>query len=619
MPIRQLPPEIANQIAAGEVVERPASVVKELVENALDAGARRIAIAIEQGGKGLIRIDDDGSGMSPADARLALERHATSKIETAHDLAAIRTLGFRGEALPAIASVSHFVLRTRERGSSRDLSGDPSATASRTDPTSGTEIRVDGGVGHAPREVAIPEGTTVEVADLFYNLPARRKFLKADAAEAAQITRLVTQLALGYPEIGFTLVSNGRRMLECPPAASLQDRIYQVLGDRPDLVEVFRESAGIRVAGYVAALAEQGPVRGPQHVFINRRIVRDRSLQHAIVDAYSSATIRERSPEVHLFLDLAPERVDVNVHPTKAEVRFLEPGLIHEVLRRALIDTLGRPAIPALQLAGGPARDAGGASFTESPRPLPGVFGEPAAPVNRVADEAFAWMGPAAPAATEPAGALHLAAGERQAAALVDRRGAVDPVRPMVPLGQLRDTFIIAIDSEGLLVVDQHVAHERILYEQVLERLASRDLESQRLLVPLVLELSAAQLEVLGARAADLTRLGFEVEPFGDRTLHVSAVPAIVPVEAAATTIRALADDLDGRDRGAPIDTAIRQLAATIACHAAVKAHDPLTREKMQYLLDELRRTAYSTICPHGRPVLLRLTRREIERAFDRA
>jgi len=608
MPIRQLPPEIANQIAAGEVVERPASVVKELVENALDAGARRIAIGIELGGKGLIRIEDDGSGMSPADARLALERHATSKIETAHDLAAIRTLGFRGEALPAIASVSHFVLRTRERGSAAHRSG--------------TEIRVDGGVAQAPREVAMPEGTTVEVGDLFYNLPARRKFLKADAAESAQITRLVTQLALGYPDIGITLTSNGRRMLECPPAASLKDRLYQVLGDRPDLVEVFRESAGIRIGGFVAALAEQGPVRGPQHVFVNRRIVRDRSLQHAIVDAYSSATIRERSPEVHLFLDLAPDRVDVNVHPTKAEVRFLEPGLVHEVLRRALIDTLGRPAIPALQLAAHAGGAAGLAPVETVARALPGVFGEPAAATDeraaasRVAEEAFAWMGPLASAAPE---AVRLAAGEQAAAALVDRRGAVDPVRPMVPLGQLRDTFIIAIDSEGVLIVDQHVAHERILYEQVLERLASRELESQRMLVPLVLELSASQVEVLGARSADLARLGFEVEPFGERSLHVSAVPAIVPIEAAASTIRAMADDLDGRDRGAPIETALRQLAATIACHAAVKAHDPLSRETMQYLLDELRRTAYSTICPHGRPVLLRLTRREIERAFDRA
>jgi DNA mismatch repair protein MutL len=633
--IRQLPPDVANQIAAGEVIERPASVVKELVENALDAGARHVTISIELGGKALVRVEDDGVGMSPADAALALQRHATSKIASAHDLAAIRTLGFRGEALPSIASVSHFVLRTRERGS-----------------LSGTEIRVDGGAATPAREVAAPEGTCIDVGDLFYNLPARRKFLKADAAESAQITRLVTQIALGYVDVGVTLVSNDRRVLQCPPAATLRDRIYQVLGERPDLIELFRESAGIRITGFVAALAEQGPVRGPQHVFVNRRIVRDRSLQHAITDAYSTATIRERSPEVHLFLELAPDRVDVNVHPTKAEVRFLEPGLVHEVLRRALIDALGKPAVPNLRFGSagagigmgggglGAFREAGTAGG--SAPSLPGVFGEPLGGGALLARDGLAVAMTAAEPGTDPwtqaalgggpgtgtgtavdgvgdAGPMRLAAGEQPAASAVDRRGVVDPVRPMVPLGQLRDTFIIAIDSEGLLIVDQHVAHERILYEQVLERLTSRSLERQRLLTPLVLELSPAQVEALGARGDDLARLGFEVEPFGDRTVHVAAVPAIVKVEAAAAAIRALAEDLDGRDRGAPVDVAVKHLAATIACHAAVKAHDPLTIEKMQYLLDELRRTAYSTICPHGRPVLLRLTRREIERAFDRA
>ncbi len=614
--VRLLPPEVANQIAAGEVIERPASVVKELVENALDAGARHVAITIELGGKGLVRVEDDGAGMSAADAELALQRHATSKIATAHDLAAIRTLGFRGEALPSIASVSRFLLRTRTRGS-----------------LSGIEIRVDAGAASPAREVAAPEGTTIEVGDLFYNLPARRKFLKADAAESAQITRLVTQIALGYFDVGISLVSAGRRVLQCPPAASLRDRIYQVLGERPDLIALFRESAGIRIAGFVAALAEQGPVRGPQHVFVNRRIVRDRSLQHAITDAYSTATIRERSPEVHLFLELPPDRVDVNVHPTKAEVRFLEPGLVHEVLRRALIDALGKPAVPSLRFAAGgvaigaPPANASGAGAAS----LPGVFGEARdAGGALVARDGLAVAMTVAQPAGDPwsgaplgAGAAaigsRLTAGEQPAASLVDSRGAVDPVRPMVPLGQLRDTFIIAIDSEGLLIVDQHVAHERILYEQVLERLTRSALESQRLLAPLVLDLSPAQVEALGARGEDLARLGFEVEPFGDRAVHVAAVPAIVKVEAAAAAVRALAEDLDGRDRGAPVEVAIKHLAATIACHAAVKAHDPLSREKMQYLLDELRRTAYSTICPHGRPVLLRLTRREIERAFDRA
>src|SRR5574338_414760 len=330
--ISRLPTGLANQIAAGEVVERPASVVKELLENALDAGATRISITVELGGKKLIRVEDDGEGMDAEDARLAIERHATSKIRRSEDLGAIATLGFRGEALPSIASVSHFLLRTRARGQE-----------------SGTEIRVNGGTVESVREVGAPEGTAIEVADLFYNLPARRKFLKSDAAESAQVSRLVTQLALGYPEVGFTLTSGGRSVLRCPPAASLRDRFFQLYGERPDLVELRKEAGGLRIAGYIAALAEQGPVRGPQNVFVNRRIVRDRTIAHAIGEAYSNATIKERSPEVHLFIEMSPERVDVNVHPTKAEVRFLEQSLVHEVLRRALGEALGAGPSPEFQ------------------------------------------------------------------------------------------------------------------------------------------------------------------------------------------------------------------------------------------------------------------------------
>src|SRR3989441_271737 len=331
--IHQLPPDLANQIAAGEVVERPASVIKELVENSIDAGARRIAIAVELGGKKLIRVEDDGEGMTPEDARLAIERHATSKISRADDLERIATLGFRGEALPSIASVSHFSLRTRARGTG-----------------SGTEIRVNGGAIAAVTEIGMPEGTSVEVADVFYNVPARRKFLKSDAAESAQVSRIVTQLALGYPEIGFTLTSAGRNVLTCPPVATLRDRLYQLDGETPGRVGALREGGGIRVSGYVAALVEQGPTRGPQNVFVNRRVVKDRTIAHAIIDAYSVASIKERSPEVHLFLEMPREEVDVNVHPTKAEVRFREQSHVHEVVRRTLGEALGRAPAPGLEL-----------------------------------------------------------------------------------------------------------------------------------------------------------------------------------------------------------------------------------------------------------------------------
>src|SRR5947208_2229698 len=331
--INRLPPELANQIAAGEVVERPASVIKELVENAIDAGARRLAIHVELGGKKQVRVEDDGEGMDPDDARLAIERHATSKIRHADDLAAIVTLGFRGEALPSIASVSHFVLRTRARGR-----------------RSGTEIRVNGGALAGVVEAAAAEGTVVEVNDLFYNLPARRKFLKADAAESAQVSKIVTQLALAYPEVGFTLTSAGRTVLQCPPAISARDRLYQIYGERSDLIELRKDAGGLQLAGFIAALAEQGPTRGPQNVFINRRIVKDKTIAHAIIDSYSQASIKERSPEVHLFIEMPPDALDVNVHPTKAEVRFREQSLVHEVVRRAFMEALGQSAAPQLQL-----------------------------------------------------------------------------------------------------------------------------------------------------------------------------------------------------------------------------------------------------------------------------
>jgi DNA mismatch repair protein MutL len=585
--ICRLPPELANQIAAGEVVERPASVVKELVENAVDAGATRVAIAIEFGGKRLIQVEDDGDGMSPEDARLAVERHATSKIRSAEDLAAIRTLGFRGEALPSIASVSRFRLRTRARGA-----------------LSGTELRIEAGRLESAKETGAPEGTLVEVADLFFNLPARKKFLKADTAEAAQISRLATQLALGYPAVGLTLRSGERILLEAPPARSIEDRFFQIYGDRPDLVAVEKQAAGIRVRGFVAALTDQGIVRGPQHVFVNQRIVRDRTITHAIQQAYSQSVVKERSPEVHLFIELPADRVDVNVHPTKAEVRFLDQGLVHEILRRAIVDALGRTGAPELVIerSAAPALAATGTT----PFALEVPAGLAPAAMTRGLPLGFTGAAPPAPWTDARVGTQ---AGRQDVAGLI---------RPMTPLGQFRNTFIIAVDDEGIVIVDQHVAHERILFEQVMERLTSRALESQRLLTPVVIEASAGEHQTLTTHAAALQRFGFELEDWGGSSVRVAAAPAILDWARAEAALRAVALDLDGLTPGAGVDEALRRIAATMACHAAVKANDPLTREKMQYLLDELRRTSHSSVCPHGRPVVLRLTRREIERNFER-
>ena len=598
--IHRLPVHLANQIAAGEVVERPASVVKELVENALDAGASRISVTIELGGKKLIRVEDDGEGMDPGDAELAVERHATSKIATPEDLGAIKTLGFRGEALPSIASVSHFVLRTRPRHLE-----------------TGTEIRISGGSISSIREVGAPPGTCIDVADLFYNLPARRKFLKSDTAEATQVSRLLTQMALGYPEVGFSLTSggspagsgrtpstrpgHGRKILECPPASGLADRFYQIFGERPDLIPLMKEAAGLRIEGYVAALGDQGPVRGPQNVFVNRRIVKDRTIAHAIIDAYSVATIKERSPEVHLFIAIAPDRVDVNVHPTKAEVRFLEQSMVHEVLRRGLGDALGQGRVPELQLTPQIAE-------REDPRPMsiPGVLAG-ASVGNR-------WSGVSSAPPVSTFATLTAPANVPNPA---DPANPAN-LRPMIPLGQFRDTFIVAIDDEGIAIVDQHVAHERVLFEQAMERLTMGRMESQRLLAPIVIDLSPSQQHALIHHAEALDRFGFEIAEFGGSSLHLSAVPALLDPAECEAAVRALADDLDGLVGGSRVDEALRRIAATMACHAAVKANYPLTLEKMRYILEELRRTAYSSVCPHGRPVVLRITRREIEKNFQR-
>ncbi len=605
--VHRLSAELANQIAAGEVVERPASVVKELVENAVDAGATRVAVTCELGGKKLIRVEDDGTGMDADDAQLAIDRHATSKIATSEDLEAILTHGFRGEALPSIASVSHLVLRTRP-----------------ADASSGTEIRVNGGTLSSVREVGAPQGTIVEVADLFYNLPARRKFLKSDGAESAQISRMVTQLALAYPEIGFTLTSASRRVLECPPVRTLADRFYQLYGERDDLVEVGKQASGIRVFGLVAALAEQGPRRGPQNIFVNRRIVKDKTVAHAIIEAYSVASVKERSPEVHLFIEMAPDQVDVNVHPTKAEVRFRNQSSVHEVVRRTIGAAIGQGPAPELQLTRESVAPAQPVTMS-FPGLLGGIYPNRWAPIPGQAAPVSVPGWPVRPASSqEPAGGSSAAGGADEApsapvgGAPLEGPLAALGVRPMTPLGQFRDTFIIAIDDEGIAIIDQHVAHERVLFERVMQRLTDGRLESQLLLEPLVIELSASGCEVMVRRAGELQRFGFEIAEFGHHSVRVAAVPALLTPGESVAAVRALADDLDGLDRGASVEEALKRIAATTACHAAVKANAPLTHEQMVHILEELRRTAYSTVCPHGRPVLLRLTRREIEKNFQR-
>ena len=600
--IHRLPPELANQIAAGEVVERPASVIKELVENAIDAGAHRLAIEVEFGGKKLIAVEDDGEGMTAEEAALAIERHATSKIRTAADLAAIQTLGFRGEALPSIASVSHFRLRTRPRGA-----------------LAGTELRVEAGRLISTREVGAPEGTLVAVADLFFNLPARRKFLKADTAESAQASRIVTQLALGYPKVGFVLKSAGRLLIEAPPAGSTAERFFQLYGDRPDLVPVAKEAAGVSVHGFVAGLGEQGPARGPQHIFVNRRIVRDRTIAHAIQQAYSIATIKERSPEVHLFIELAPERVDVNVHPTKAEVRFLDQGLVHEVLRRAIVDALGGSNAPELVLRAAAAFHPGGLPAAVLPLGFGSMASAPGAGLGATSGAGLAGYGAgqaataaatlAPPSWADPAAAATTTAGRETVTTLI---------RPMTPLGQFRNTFIIAVDDEGLAIIDQHVAHERILFEKVLADRAAGRVESQRLLMPLILQLTPAQQIEYARISAELHQAGFETEPFGNRTLAVKAAPAAIAPQDLEKVLFEVLEIAEDELRGISMDDVRRHLAASIACRAAIKVNMRLEEKKMDWLLRALASTSCPMSCPHGRPIALHYPMREILKAFHR-
>jgi DNA mismatch repair protein MutL len=580
--IVRLPADLADQIAAGEVVERPASVIKELVENAVDAGARRIVITVEQGGKRLIRVEDDGEGMDPGDARLAVERHATSKIRTSDDLGRITTLGFRGEALPAIASVSHFVLRTRPRGA-----------------TGGVEVTVDGGAAASVRDAGAPVGTSVEVRDLFYNLPARRKFLKSDAAEMAQVTRIVTQMALCYVDVGFALVAPGRRRVEYPPAATLGDRLFQVYGHRTDLVPVERRTGGTAISGMVAALASTVP-RGPQHIFVNRRMVRDKTIAHAIGDAYSAASIKERSPEVHLFIEMPLDSVDVNVHPTKAEVRFREQSFVHSSVRMAVADALSAAPVPGLSVA-----RAMSDAAASTPLPLPMALPTPYPTVFP-----SRW--------TPPVLLREHAEGAADIGASDHAFESSGPHGTLMPLGQFRDTFIVAVDEEGIAIIDQHVAHERMLFELITDRLTSGALESQRLLEPMLVEVAPEGHQALLAHADDLVRLGFEVEDFGADAVRVSACPVLLSRVESRAALRELAEDLEQLDRGRAVVDAVKRIAATMACHAAVKANYPLTHEKMLHILDGVRRTAYSTVCPHGRPVMFRLTRTELEKRFER-
>ena len=643
--IRVLSDQVANQIAAGEVVERPASVVKELLENSLDAGATRIRIEVEGGGRKLIRIIDNGHGMVRDDALLAFERHATSKLHTSDDLLSIRTLGFRGEALPSIASVSRLTLETRA-----------------AEDASGTEVEIAGGAMQRVDDVGMPVGTTIAVRDLFYNTPARRKFLKSEQTELGHIAALVTHYALAHPERHFELHSATQALLIAPAAASTGDRLFQIFGrDTAALMlstaaEIDFARAGLpepppwkreadyappdpgflRITGFVSKPELQKLNRNSIYVFVNHRLVRDRVVLHALTEAYRNIIPPTSFPVVLLFLEMPPQEVDVNVHPSKTEVRFRQPSFVHDFIRDTVRTTLmtARPAASfASALNSAPNASA---SLLIDVSPMPGPPGDTVFSPREVAEsdgapsaaDADAFMlrapvvveSPGRLAFSEQGIAVGYETGEGAGVALEADEPAetLNALATLKPLGQLRDSFILAANEEGLWIIDQHVAHERVLFEKILREREVEKVQRQRLLMPVLVDLLPAQMVSFAAIARELELNGFEAEPFGPRTLAIKAAPVGLEGRELERMLEEVLAVPDKEQQEENAETRGRRIAASIACHAAIKVNMPLDPAKIEWLLTELGKTEHPTSCPHGRPIALRYSHKEIQRAFQR-
>jgi DNA mismatch repair protein MutL len=654
--IHLLSEHVANKIAAGEVVERPASVLKELLENSLDAGATRVKVQVEGGGRKLIHVTDDGSGMVRDDALLAFERHATSKIKDAEDLLNIHTLGFRGEALPSIASVARVLLETRS-----------------PDEPGGTLVEIAGGKILRVEEAGLPRGTSVAVRDLFFNTPARKKFLKSESTELSHIASLVTHYALAHPDKHFELHSSTNAMLMAAPVESYSARIYQVFGRetldqlislaaamklervgipepppwRRDEDYAPRVPGDIRVHGFISKPEVQKLNRNSIFIFVNGRLVRDRLIQHALAEAYRNILPPTVFPVVLLFIALPNEEVDANVHPSKTEVRFRQQSLVHDFVRDSVRAALmkARP-VPQFtrEITAQPTAGRGltpGASFnrTDWERALaqPGVREDFKlnAPPQPVVNERLQFSGEAiaveANLAVSGFGPVPAPVLTRTGGDGADACGNVIAEEPQAvadelvlaslkPLGQVRDSFIIAVNPDGLWIIDQHVAHERILFEKILkERSRGRAAgEGQRLLMPLIVELTAAQQAVFAEISDELRRNGFEVELFGGKAVAVKTAPAGIEPAQVEHLLLELLEQFQQEEQALNLEKIRSRIAASIACHAAIKINMPLEQNKMEWLLQELARTECPMSCPHGRPVVLRYSVKDIQKAFKR-
>jgi DNA mismatch repair protein MutL len=679
--IRLLPDHVANQIAAGEVVERPASVAKELVENAIDAGATRITIDIEAGGRRVLKVSDDGDGMVRDDAVLAFERHATSKIAKSEDLATISTLGFRGEALASIASVARVDLTTKTE-----------------DAAAATRVIIEGGKMRDVKDAAHPRGTTLLVRDLFFNVPARRKFLRSEATESFHLTNLVTHYALAHPEIAFTLTNNGREVLRTAPAKDLRERAYQIFGAEflDNLLEVNGGHQRIaRVSGFVSAPRDRRTSRDAQYLFVNGRFVRDRLISRALSEGYRAVLPHGVYPAALLFIETPLEEVDVNVHPAKTEVRFRRAAAVADAVRDAVRSALAsagyvraevqtqsqtapavieaeeaRSNIAAMSAAasetagghspgvihspvepdGGPSTSAAsqsriqfapipiddeagfldsrvesgdeGSLKSDSARDLQAIMREALTEQSRSDSQPSAVAGPpsadrgSSPTVREGSATT---LPPLNSAAKFPREVSVESLSNNIrPLGQLDESFIIATDNDGLLLIDQHVAHERVLFDKYRALESNRQPESQQLLIPETFDLTPAQASVFDILAAELENYGFELMRLSGRTVAIKAAPADLPAGEGRNMLAELLDTVDSEKKGTARETLRDDIAASLACHAAIKVNMPLTPEKMRWLIDRLLKTSSPTTCPHGRPVILRLSTRDILKGFHR-
>ncbi len=598
--IQVLPPGLVNQIAAGEVVERPASVVKELLENALDAGARHIQVDLEEGGLALVRVSDDGSGMGRDDAVLSLERHATSKLRDAGGLATIATMGFRGEAIPAIASVSRMRIDTCPEGPPGSVVG--------------TRIALEGGTVVTVEEVARARGTTVEVRDLFFNTPARRKFMRSTAAESGHASEAVVRVALARPDVGFSLRSAGRASIATPAGAPLEERAAVALG---------RETArhGIRVDATKGEFRVRGMVTSPDHsaatarglyLFVNGRFIRDRALAYAVVRAYSGSLPAGRQPAGVLFLELPLDRVDVNVHPQKLEVRFQDPRGATDALHHAVSEAL-RPSPWLRHRFDGPRTEG-----TNLPVPLAAEPGteDVAAVLARAREGAAERARDLLPFPIRGGGGGGSPGAPPQDAPPAGLAGYFGSLRYV---GQLARTYLVCEAPGGaLVVIDQHASHERLLFHRLRETLGGRRLEVQPFLVPPVVTLPPAAARAVEGALHELSQVGLEVEPFGGEAFAVKSAPALLGGAAMAPLLADLAAQVEESEKGTAVGEALDGLLATMACHAAVRANQDLTREEVRSLLDGLDAIDFKARCPHGRPVVIELPLAELERRVGR-